>query len=365
MKLKQKVIFVFMVLWFLPFQIKAQMYCVGDGCSQLPLQSTELENIFFALRSNYLNEVLSDMSTANAVALLNTIPSGVVNLNEFTIGANISLAQTKPRKIDVVVPNYGTLEDVPSSGVSMIPGAFIGANVGYLFSDKPSLNKLPWYSAYRYDLYISYLNSALDSEKTGNKKKNEEWNVVSKSIGLELRYHLLDGNKEISYLFGFSGISLGIGYHNAIQKLTYKQLNSKITMNAAYNTDVVWKADNTLDFKSKMDVYLVDIRTGIQLLFFFRFSIGAGHSWIKGNTEVSFNRYGLATITSDILTLLGYQPPSAYLGLYMRVNGSPAQKNITFLTLGLEFNLPFFKIFLDLKGNQDLYGTNFGVRLAL
>ncbi len=365
MKIKQKVILVIFLLWFFPFNLWSQMYCIGDGCSQLPIQSSDLENIFYSLRNNYLKEVLSDMSTANAVALLNTIPTGVVNLEEFTIGANLSFAQTKSRKIDVVVPSYGTLEDVPSTGVSMIPSAFIGTNLGYLFSNKPSLNKLPWYSLYRFDLYIIYLNSSLDSEKTGNKKKNEEWNVVSKSTGIEFRYHLVEGNREISYLLGFSGVSLGVGYHNTIQGITYKQLNSKITMNAAYNTDLIWKADNTVDFKSKMDVYLVDIRTGIQLLYFFRFSIGAGHSWIKGNTNVIFNRYGLVTITSDILTLLGYQIPNSYLGLYIEGNGSPPKKNITFLTFGFEFNLPFFKIFVDLKGNQDLYSTNIGVRLAL
>jgi hypothetical protein len=51
------------------------------------------------------------MSTANAYALVNTIPGGVVNLNEFTIGIGISVAQTEVRKIDVFVPDYGTLED--------------------------------------------------------------------------------------------------------------------------------------------------------------------------------------------------------------------------------------------------------------
>ncbi|MFN3605279.1 MAG: Lsa36 family surface (lipo)protein [Leptonema sp. (in: bacteria)] len=366
MKLKSKISYLAMIgIVLIPLKVKAQMYCVGDGCSSIPLQSSDLNNIFYALQSNYLNEVLKDMSTANAMALLNSIPTGMVNLEEFTIGANISTAQTKLRKIDVMVPNYGTIEDVPSSGVSLIPSAFIGSNIGYLFSDTPRLSKLPWYSPYRFDIFISYLNSGIDNEKAGNKKKNEEWNVLSKSTGFELRYHLAEGDKEISYLFGFNGVSLGVGYHNTIQKLTYKKLDSKISMNAAYNTDLTWKADNILDYKSKMDVYLVDIRTGIQLLYLFRFSIGAGHSWLKGSTNLKFNRYGPVAIYSDILTILGYQTPTSYLGLNLESSGGSPYKNITFLTFGFELNIPVFKIFLDIKGNSEIYSVNLGVRISL
>lgn len=364
-KIKLFFIKVFFGIVAIPVQLNAQMYCTGDGCSSLPLQNSDLNNIFYSLQTNYLNEVLKDMSTANAIALLNTVPTGVVNLEEFTLGVNISGSQTKPRKIDVFVPNYGTIEDVPSVGVSIIPGAFIGTNIGYLFSEKTSLSELPWYSPFRFDVFLSYLNSGLNSDKVGNKKKNEEWDLSSRSTGLEIRYHLAEGDKEVSYLFGFNGVSIGIGYHKAIQKLTYKQLNSKITMNAAYNTDLNWKADNILNYNSKMDVYLIDIRTGIQLLYLFRFSIGAGHSWVKGNSEVEFNRYGPVTITSDLLTLLGLQMPTSYLGILLKGSGSPKDSNITFLTFGFELNIPIFKIFIDLKGNTELYSINFGVRMAL
>lgn len=364
-KFKLFFINVFFAIVSIPISLRAQMYCTGDGCSSLPLQNSDLNNIFYSLRTNYLNEVLSDMSTANAIALLNTTPTGVVNLEEFTLGVNISGSQTKPRKIDVVVPNYGTLEDVPSVGVAIIPGAFIGTNIGYLFSNKTGLSKLPWYSPFRFDVFLSYLNSAINSEKMGNKKKNEEWDISSKSTGVEIRYHLAEGDKEVSYLFGFNGVSVGLGYHNAKQKLTYKQLNSKITMNAAYNTDLIWKADNILNYNSKMDIYLIDIRTGIQLLYLFRFSIGAGHSWVKGNSEIEFNRYGPVTITSDLLTLLGIQPPSSNLGILLQGSGSPKRSNITFLTVGFELNIPIFKIFIDLRGNTELYSVNLGIRMAL
>lgn len=360
-----KIIVLFIGMISVQKNLKAQIYCQGDGCSYLPINDSQLNNIFYALQYNYLNEVLDDMSTANAFSLVNTVPSTMVNLNELTIGVAATLAQTKTRKIDVFVPDYGTIEDVPSVGVSLIPNLFLGTNIGYLFSSKPTQSYLPWYSPHRFDIIISYLNSGTNNEEVGKTKKNESWEVKSKSYGLDLRYHLAQGDKEISYLFGFSGVSVGIGYHKVNQTLDYIQKDYKFTFNASSNTDLIWKGDNTFQYNNKMDIYSVDIRTGIQLLYFFRFSIGAGHSWLKGSSDIQLNRFGPITVSNDFLTLLGYNVPDTYLGILLQGNGSPKQKNITYLSIGLELNIPIFKIFVELKGNTDIYSGSFGVRMSL
>gem|GEM_PF-1732103 len=346
-------------------QLSAQIYCQGPGCSSLPINSDDMNRIYTALRTNYLNEVLDDMSTANAYALVNTIPGGVVNLNEFTIGLGISVAQTEVRKIDVFVPDYGTLEDVPSVGVGLIPSLFIGMNLGYVFSSKPTLSKLPWYSIHRFDLYLSYLKSSIENKDYDIGRKNESWIMHGRTIGVELRYHLAEGDKDISYLFGFSGVSLGVGYHQANYDLKYKLMDYKVVLNAAYNTDLTWKADNEVNYNNKMDAYTLDIRTGIQLLYFFRFSIGAGNAWLKGSSKFQFQRFGPVTVSSDYLTLLGYNAPTSYLGILLEGSGSPKQKSIAYLTLGLELNIPVFKIFIDVKGTKDIYSGSVGVRMSL
>lgn len=359
------IFFICLVMFVQTKPLKAQMYCQGDGCAYLPIDSDQINNIFYALQTNYLNKVLEDMAIANSYAIVNTIPGGVVNLKEFTIGIGVSVAQTKLRKIDVFVPDYGTLEDMPSSGVALVPSLFIGTNLGYIFSNKPTLSKLPWYSLHRFDIFLSYLNSGINNEQLGTGKKNETWEVLSKSVGLELRYHLAEGDKEISYLFGFSGVSLGIGYHSVNQNINYKQKDSKITLNATYNTDLTWKANNEINYENKMDVYLIDIRTGIQLLYFFRFSIGVGHSWLKGSSSLKLQRFGPVTVTSDYLTLLGYKAPDTYLGVLLQGSGSPPHRNITYLTAGLEINIPIFKIFIDVKGTKDIYSGSVGIRMSL
>ncbi len=359
------VILLLITIFFYQKHLMAQIYCQGDGCSYLPINDKQLNNIFYALQTNYFNEVLEDMSTANAFSLINTVPASMVNLNEVTIGVSASIAQTQIRKIDVFVPDYGTIEDAPSAGVALIPNFFIGTNIGYLFSNKPRQSYLPWYSPHRFDIIISYLNSGINNEEVGKTKKNESWEVKSKSYGIDLRYHLAQGDKEISYLFGFSGISLGISYHRVNQILNYVQKDYKFTFNATYNTDLIWKGDNTFEYNNKMDVYSVDLRTGIQLLYFFRFSLGAGHSWLKGTSNLQLNRFGPITVSSDYLTLLGLNPPNAYLGILLQGSGSPKHKNITYISTGLEFNLPVFKIFVELKGNTEIYSGSVGVRMAL
>jgi hypothetical protein len=346
-------------------QLSAQIYCQGPGCSSLPINSDDMNRIYTALQTNYLNEVLDDMSTANAYALVNTIPGGVVNLNEFTIGLGISVAQTEVRKIDVFVPDYGTLEDVPSVGVGLIPSLFIGMNLGYVFSSKPTLSKLPWYSIHRFDLYLSYLKSSIENKDYDIGRKNESWIMHGRTTGIELRYHLAEGDKDISYLFGFSGVSVGVGYHQANYDLKYKLMDYKVVLNAAYNTDLTWKADNEVNYNNKMDAYTLDIRTGIQLLYFFRFSIGAGNAWLKGSSKFQFQRLGPVTVSSDYLTLLGYNAPTSYLGILLEGSGSPKQKSIAYLTLGLELNIPVFKIFIDVKGTKDIYSGSVGVRMSL
>ncbi|MCS7204361.1 MAG: hypothetical protein NZ853_01540 [Leptospiraceae bacterium] len=351
---------------FLPIQeIKGQFYCVGNGCSLLPLDSVELTNAFQSLRTQYINEFLSDMSTANIYTMVNTIPSGIVNLQEFTIGINVILSETKLRKIDIRVPNYGVIEDVPSKGVGLVPNAFIGFNVGYLFSGDPKPINLKWYSPHRFDIFVSYLNAVFDDEKANATRKNEAWEVKSKTWGADLRYHLIEGNTDTNWLLGFSGISLGIGYHNVNQSIEYVRKNHRFVFNATDKVDVIWRADNEAAYSSKINVYTIDIRTGIQLLYLFRFSVGVGHAWVKGSSDIIFQRFGPVVVESDLLKLFGIEPPNANLGLVINGEGKTKRNQLTYLSAGFELNIPLLKIFIDAKGTKDNYSASAGIRIAL
>ncbi len=357
------VLFLFIIIPHVSF---AQVYCTGSSCNNLPINYNQLNNIFISLQSNYLNPLMRDMTNANVIAAMNIIPSTSVNLEEFTIGANVTLASTKTRKIDVQVPDYGVLEDVPSVGISIVPGAFIASNLGYIFSGSTSLEEIPFYSLYRFDVYLGYLQSGLNDENVSTKKKeNESWNVSSNMKALELRYHLVEGEKDLGLFYKFLGVSSGIGYYNINQKIQYYLLKKNIQLVSYYGSNLIWQGNNEFTIKNLSDVYTLDIKTGVQLFYLFRFSLGVGNAWVKGNSNLTLHLYGPMVLAGDLSVLLGLQAPDAIVGMFISGEGSPRHRSYAYYTAGLELNIPIFKVFLNVKATSEVSSSSFGIRIAL
>jgi hypothetical protein len=354
-------------LLLFPFTgLQAQMICTGSACSSLPVSSDYLNQVFYSLEAQYLNEVLKDMSNAAGMAGVQLSPSGVVNLREFTLGGQMALGAAEKRKLNVYVPGYGTIEDMPSAGIAAVPRIFMGFNAGYIFSGEPRAWSTPSFlSPYRFDVYISGLNMSLSSMKEFAKpKKNEDYDGFSKSIGAEVRYHLVEGGDREAFWFAFTGVSLGLGYNRVEQKLQYVKKNSKVKLNAGSGTTVIWNGENRITYNSRMDVIPVSIRTGFQFLYLFRLSVGGGVAWTKGSSNLELRRFGRAYASNDYAALLGITLPDAYLDLRLKGKGGPDRPSQAFATLGLEINIPFIKLFVDAAGNREVYSASAGVRMA-
>lgn len=350
-----------------PFSgLQAQLICSGTACSALPVNHAQLDQMFHSLESQYLDEVLTDMSDANVMAGVPLSPSGVVNLREFTIGAQIVGGATEQRKLNVYVPDYGVLEDMPSAGITVAPHIFIGFNVGYLFSGEPQYwTSTSPFSLHRFDFYLSRLNIPLyDVKEFAKPKKNEDYDGFSKSIGGELRYHLMEGGDRGTFWFAFTGMSLGVGYNRVEQKLEYRRTNSKVKVRAGSGTTIIWNGEDRINYTSKMDVFPVSLRTGFQFLYLFRLSLGGGVAWAKGSSNLELKRYGRAYADNDYAALLGVTLPDAYLILTMKGAGGPSRPTQAFASLGLELNIPFIKIFVDAVGNKKAYSASAGVRMV-
>lgn len=349
---------------FITGKLHGQIYCQGSGCSLLPISDQQLQDIFTSLRYRYLNEVMMDMSTATSYSVINTFPGSMVNLKEFTLGASATVSETQPRKIDIPVPGYGVIEDAPSKGVALIPNAFLGFNVGYIFSPDPKPLTLPWYSPYRFDILVGYLSAGTKSNIRTN-KKNDSYEIKSNSGGISLRYHLFEGDDGLGLLFKFLGVSLGFSYYSINQSVYYLQNDSRFSFNAPYQTKLIWKGNNIITFNNKAQAYSADIRTGIQLLYLFRLAFGFGHSWLGGLSKLQLNRYGPVIVENDILKLLNIEPPDASLGVYLDGTGKPKRKQLSYIIAGVEINIPLLKIFVEAKGSIDYYSGSVGFRLAL
>lgn len=369
---KQKIcrivpIIAFLFLFVLPYKhLNAQMICSGSACSALPISNQQLDEVFSALRFQYFDEVLKDMSNAMVYSGMHISPSGVVNLREFTIGAALTASTTKARKLDVYVPSYGTLTDMPSAGISVVPKLFVGFNLGYLFSGEPyNWYVLDRFGLHRFDFYISGLNLSLNEmQKYAKPKKDEQYGGFSKSIAAELRYHLVEGGDREAAFFSFSGVSLGLGYNRIEQKLSYTRSKSKVKLNAGSGTTIVWDGQDNILYHSKMDVVPVSIRTGIQFLYLLRLSVGGGVAFSKGSSELELSRFGRAYANNDLAALLGLNLPDAYLSLALKGSGGPSSPRNAFATVGLEINIPFVKLFVDAAGDQKNYSANVGVRFV-
>lgn len=346
--------------------LQAQLICSGAACSSLPINNAQLDQVFHSLETQYLNEILKDMSDASVMAGVHLSPSGVVNLREFTIGTQIVAGATEQRKLNVYVPDYGLLEDMPSGGFAVVPRIFIGFNVGYMFSGEPhDWSSTSPFSLHRFDFYVSGLNMSLsDMKEFAKPKKDEDYGGFSKSIGGELRYHLMEGGDRGAFWFAFTGMSLGVGYNRVEQKLEYTRANSKVNVKAGSGTTIIWNAEDRITYSSKMDVFPVSIRTGFQFLYLFRLSLGGGVAWAKGSSNLELKRYGRAYADNDYAALLGVTLPDSYLDLTMKGAGGPSRPTQAFASLGLELNIPFLKIFVDAAGNKEVYSASAGVRMV-
>ncbi len=346
--------------------LQAQLVCSGTACSALPINNAQLDQMFQSLQTQYLDEVLQDMSDATVIGGVQLSPSGMVNLREFTIGMQLVAGAKELRELNVYVPKYGLLEDMPSAGISAVPRIFIGFNLGYMLSGEPGhWTDLSPFSLYRFDVYVSGLNMSLTEMKEFAKpKENEDYGGFSKSIGAEIRYHLIEGGDRGASLFTFTGMSLGFGYNRVEQKLQYTRSNSEVKIKAGSGTTIIWDAEDRISYSSKMDVFPVSLRTGFQFLYFLRLSLGAGVAWSRGSSSLELRRNGRAYVDSDYAALLGLSFPDSYLDLTITGAGGPSEPRQAFATAGLEFNIPFLKIFVDAAGNERMYSASAGLRMV-
>lgn len=350
----------------LPQALQAQMTCTGSACAALPVSTGQLDSIFTAVRDQYLNRVMEDMATAAVITGSQISPTGVVNLREFTVGLSVGAGMTAEHKVSVAVPGYGVVNDLPSRGVAAIPRAMVGTNLGYLFSSDSQNWKDPGrLSLYRFDLYLAGFGGSMNELRDLVKMSDSlKWNASSRSMGGELRYHLIEGSDRENWLFAFTGVSLGVGYSRVQQHIDVTQKNSKVSLDAGSAGTVIWKADNTLRYDSWTDVYPVTLRTGVQLLYFLRLSVGGGVAWAKGSSNLVVQRSGIAYLQNDLASALGLALPDALLTMRLEGVGGPPKARYSYATAGVEINIPFVKIFLDGQASKRESAASFGIRMA-
>lgn len=346
--------------------LQAQMTCTGGGCAFLPLDQGQLNSIYDNLKTQYFDQVFDDMAEATVMAGINTSPMGAVNLEGVTIGANLAAGYRTLEEVDVLVPGVGTLDDLPSTGAAAQPRLYLGVNLGSILGSANTIGVTPaWYSPKRFDLYLSYLDYSVDQPASmKDEDSNMDWTVGAKVKGIELRYQLVRGDHQNgeSSMFDFLGLSVGLGYHELQQDVTFTNDPEAVTINLESNTNVVWDASDNFIYEARITTIPLDFRLGFRFLYLFSLSLGGGVAWSRGNADFTATRSGPAYLESDLASVLGFTVPDANLGLTISGSGNPPART-SFAAAGLELNFFFYKLYVEARGNEQAYSANLGMRL--
>jgi len=352
-------------LAFLPASLFAQMTCTGNACPYLPFSTKDYDRISGEFQKQYTNKLFNDMAEAAVVANLAGPPVGTVNLSGFTVGSNVGVGYKEPTYVDVDVPGIATFKKVPSAGAAVNGRFFGGLNLGALLGMgydpfNPRERNLIESILGRIDIYVSAFDHTQKYESGNSNKGGINASIFSRAI--DVRIHLVEGNELIGGpMLRFLGVSAGAGYYRLRSSAEFRQDKSRVSTTTALG-DVVWEGANRITWTSDIETYPVEVRTGLQVLYFFNITAGGGVAMSKGNMDFTMNRTGNAYFSSPQLSAAGIATPSAILGIGLAGHGDvPAR--LAFARAGVEINLTILKISIEALKTKNSTGGNVGVRL--
>lgn len=364
--------------------LMAQIRCDGAGCSELPFSDAQLGEFYYHFKSQYADRVFEDMAEAAALANLMGPPIGTINLHRITFGAYLGAGYVPEEKVNVYMPGVTTLQDLSALGVAINPRYFIGINLGWLAGADYapySGRTVSFLSPARFDLYL--VGAELSESESGEKVQGKI-DASSFSRGAELRYHLVEGNEVLWGPFlRFRGASVGIGHHFSLQQINYVANPAKLNLANENGVNLIWDGSNLINYDVRMRTTKLEFRTGIQLLYLFNLTVGAGGSINEGKADFLLARSGRVYADTNVNALLsnpdyaeyiknlseeeyqqlfGQSLPDAFMTIAVTGRGRPPYKMVYGL-VGFEINLDSLKISLEaVKTQRGTFGASAGLR---
>ncbi|MCB1306955.1 MAG: hypothetical protein KDK30_02185 [Leptospiraceae bacterium] len=356
---------------FWPTAAQAQISCSGPKCALIPITQDEYNRMYYEFKDQYSSDLFEDMAQAGVIANLMNAPVGTVNLTGWTVGGNLGAGYKSAEEVDIDIVGVGKVEDVTRAGVAINPRFFLGMNLGALFGqgfdpleeDPDGLTPTPgWFSLSKFDLYVSGIKH---TERINNEKGIDGvLRATVKSQGFEVRYHLV----EASEIFGgpvlrFRGVSLGVGYLQSSQKITYTRPENSVDFTLDEGVTVQWIGNDLIQLKNDFTTVPVELRTGIQLLYLFNFTVGVGYAWSTGNSSLLLARFGPVVVNGDLASALNaVNSGDSFLGMTLAEDGS-APARIYYGRAGVELNLAMIKLGVEGLFTPDDYGASVALRV--
>ncbi len=342
------------------------MTCTGPGCDFLPFTPADFTRILAEFQNQYSNKLFDDMAAAAVVANLTSPPIGTVNLYGFTFGGNLGAGYKEISYSNVQIAGLGTFEKVPSAGVAVNPRFFVGVNLGALLGMEydpmhPETRSVLGSLLGRFDIYASGFEKTEKYNPGSSAKGDVSASVYSR--GMEVRYHLVEGNDIVGGpLLHFLGVSIGAGYYQSRMDALYSQDQSIVTFSPTTGTTVSWDGNNRMSWQSSIWTMPLEIKTGLQLLYFFNIYLGGGVAISKGYMDFSMSRTGRVYFTSEQAALAGFTIPDASLAIMLNGSGAVPSR-MPYGKVGVEVNLLWLKVTVEGIIARGTYGVNVGTRI--
>ncbi|MCR9142172.1 MAG: hypothetical protein NXI24_07965 [bacterium] len=400
--------------------IHAQITCSGSNCGLIPLTPEEYNAMFVELQNQYSNELFRNIAETLVMANVAGPQIGTVNLSRMTTGGYLGAGYKENEDVDINIPNVGVIEDMPSAGAALSGGVFVGVNLGWVLGDRydpfaapettaelsasgsgtdndatktdsrsasrSSRKTPPFWSPARFDIYLG----GLDHRERLDGQLNSDAIIDGKFVSQRfmLRYHLVEGNEIAGGpLLRFHGVSLGIGYATSNQRLTYLAENSTLTTSLQEGVNLDWAAQDQIFYDNNVKSVPIEINTGVQLLYLFNLTLGAGYVRSSGDTRFILTRNGpvvirqagelpaiddeflqnfpAGTIPPDLTALIsGGTATAANLSLSL-FERSRVPRVLYYWKGGLEFNFWVLKLGIEAITTGRNYGASVGLRIEI
>ncbi len=334
---------------FLTVSLHAQnLRCTGTACNQ-GINSNQINELGVALRNGFGKKFAKrTLSAHNMVNIASTPYIGGVDLGLVTAGGQINVGIEKIEDRTEKTSSGASISKLDFNGIATqgltYGGVSLGGILGIVGASNDFFDRINlFFGKSRFEAHLSAL---LNLDKTKYSFRNTYAGI---------RYQLIHAIG-FSLLAKWQGLALHYGYIESFIDIEIEDADSDAQERFTI-AGVGWRGENEFAIRSKAKTHVIELHTGVRVLFFLSATLGFGVAYTNGETEVDFDRTGNlypggveltnATLTADITN---FEHVSSLRTFYYKP--------------GLEFNLPFFRIGVEIT-YQDKKTTGYGISMRI
>lgn len=341
------------------FTIKVTDYGAGAGNATFEnFVNTEIQKIE--------NEINQDLPSAQPERLM----EGMANASVLA-GKGVGADYASGMKVFLIGAGVGAGADLAKdkntdsdiSGIGVAPGLVIGANLGFM-----DTQRILGMDTNRLNLYLNFASYKHEQDISDDPGKESDAVIDMTTLGARFRYDWIKGKG--SKLLGWGGVKFHFGYqYNKTNIRFNSNINETInetSSNGEVLSGTITGAPSATIIANTHSIPL-ELSTDVQLLYILSLygGVGADYSWGEAKGDGSLNA-GTSTLSCTGGAVCG-TPSSVQVKPEANIDATGKVNPLMFRGFaGVQINLPYFRIYgqVDKSIGNDLVGVNAGVRFV-